>query len=60
MLIIPVKDGNLDRALKAFKFKTRRTKLVEQLRANQAFEKPSTKKRLQKKKAIYRQSKNTE
>jgi small subunit ribosomal protein S21 len=60
MLIIEVKDGNLERALKAFKFKARRTKLIETLRGLEYFEKPSVKKRLQKQKAIYHQSKEKE
>ena len=42
MLIIPIKDGeNIDRALKRFKRKFDRTGTMRQLRARQAFSKPS-------------------
>jgi small subunit ribosomal protein S21 len=57
MLIIPVKDGGIDKALKIFKVKVKKTKLVEKLKGLVYFEKPSVKKRLNKKKAIYIQSK---
>jgi small subunit ribosomal protein S21 len=57
MLIIPVKDGeNIDRALKRFKRKFDRTGTMRQLRARQAFSKPSVKKRAQMQKAQYIQS----
>jgi small subunit ribosomal protein S21 len=42
MLIIPIKDGeNIDRALKRYKRKFDKTGTVRQLRARQAFIKPS-------------------
>ena len=42
MLIIPIKDGeNIDRALKRYKRKFDKTGTVRQLRARQAFTKPS-------------------
>jgi small subunit ribosomal protein S21 len=54
MLIIPVKDGeNIDRALKRFKRKFDRTGTMRQLRARQAFTKPSVKRRAQIQKAEY-------
>lgn len=54
MLIIPVKDGeNIDRALKRFKRKFDRTGTMRQLRARQAFVKPSVQKRAQMQKAQY-------
>lgn len=54
MLIIPVKDGeNIDRALKRYKRKFDRTGRMRQLRARQAFVKPSVAKRAQKGKAEY-------
>jgi len=54
MLLIKIKKGeNIDVALKRLKFKFKKTKVVEKLRANSAFEKPSEKKRKTKKKAIY-------
>lgn len=55
MIIIPVKEGeNIDRALKKFKKKFERTKVLKQLRARKHFTKPSIKKREMKIKAIYR------
>ncbi len=57
MLIIPVKDGeNIDRALKRFKRKFDRTGTMRQLRARQAFMKPSVKNRAQMQKAQYIQN----
>ncbi|MFC7356923.1 30S ribosomal protein S21 [Jejudonia soesokkakensis] len=54
MLIIPVKDGeNIDRALKRFKRKFDRTGTMRQLRARQAFTKPSVARRAQIQKAQY-------
>ena len=46
MLIIPVKEGeNIDRALKRFKRKFDKTGAMKNLRARQAFIKPSVKNR---------------
>jgi small subunit ribosomal protein S21 len=57
MLIIPVKDGeNIDRALKRFKRKFDRTGTMRQLRARQAFTKPSVVRRAQIQKAQYIQN----
>ncbi|QNJ98257.1 30S ribosomal protein S21 [Constantimarinum furrinae] len=57
MLIIPVKDGeNIDRALKRFKRKFDRTGTMRQLRARQAFSKPSVVRRAQIQKAQYIQN----
>ena len=54
MLIIPIKDGeNIDRALKRYKRKFDKTGVVRQLRARQAFSKPSVTKRAQIQKAQY-------
>lgn len=54
MLIIPIKDGeNIDRALKRYKRKFDKTKVVRELRARQAFTKPSVTKRAQVQKAQY-------
>lgn len=54
MLIVPVKEGeNIERALKKFKKKYERTGTVKQLRARQAFSKPSVVRREEIKKAIY-------
>ena len=54
MLIIPIKDGeNIDRALKRYKRKFDKTGTVRQLRARQAFVKPSVSRRMQVQKAAY-------
>ena len=54
MLITKVKPGeNIERALKRFKRKFNETKMIRQLREREQFIKPSTKKRQQKKKAVY-------
>ena len=56
MIIINVKDGeNIDRALKRYKQKHRRTNLVKQLRARQYFEKPSVTRRKEILKAVYKE-----
>jgi small subunit ribosomal protein S21 len=52
MLIIDVKDGNIERALKSYKNKVKSVKQIEQLRDRKEFEKPSVTKRIQKQKAI--------
>jgi small subunit ribosomal protein S21 len=54
MLIIPIKDGeNIDRALKRYKRKFDKTGTVRQLRARQAFIKPSVVNRAKLQKASY-------
>ena len=54
MLIIPIKEGeNIDRALKRFKRKFDRTGTMRQLRARQAFLKPSVVRRKEVQKAQY-------
>ena len=52
MLIVDVKDGNIERALKAYKNKVKSVKQIEQLRDRKEFEKPSVTKRINKQKAI--------
>lgn len=52
MLIIDVKDGNIERALKSYKNKVKSVKQIEQLRDRKEFEKPSVTKRINKQKAI--------
>jgi small subunit ribosomal protein S21 len=60
MLIIPIKDGeNIDRALKRFKRKFDRTKVMRTLRDKKQFTKPSVSNRKQKIKAAYIQRKRT-
>src|SRR6187399_529102 len=57
MLIIPIKDGeNIDRALKRYKRKFDKTGTVRQLRARQAFIKPSVTNRIKIQKAAYIQN----
>ncbi|MBK5210008.1 MAG: 30S ribosomal protein S21 [Flavobacteriaceae bacterium] len=54
MLIIQVKEGeNIDRALKRYKQKTRRTKLINNLRDQKQFTKKSVKNRMKLAKAVY-------
>lgn len=54
MLIILVKDGeNIDKALKRYKRKFDKTGTVRQLRARQAFTKPSVANRMKIQKAAY-------
>jgi small subunit ribosomal protein S21 len=55
MIIIPIKDNEpIDKALKKFKKKFEKTGVVKELRARQAFEKPSITRRTEVKKARYR------
>ena len=54
------KYRNLEHALKVFKKKIRDTKIMDQLRKGKAFEKPSSKKRKKKIKAIYIDKKRRE
>lgn len=57
MIIIPVKEGeNIDRALKKFKRKFEKTGVVKELRARQAFKKPSVVKREQLIRAAYKET----
>jgi small subunit ribosomal protein S21 len=54
MIIIPVKEGeNIERALKKFKRKFEKTGVVKELRARQAFTKPSVKRRHEMLRAAY-------
>lgn len=56
MLIIDSKDcENIDKALKKYKKKFEKAKVLLQLRARQSFTKPSVKRRGQKLKAVYKQ-----
>jgi small subunit ribosomal protein S21 len=52
MLIVDVKDGNIERALKVYKNKVKSVKQIEQLRDRKEFEKTSITKRIEKQKAI--------
>ena len=54
MIVVPIKDGeNIERALKKFKRKFERTGAIKQLRARQAYKKPTEVRREVRKKAIY-------
>ena len=57
MLIIPVKKGNITRALKQFKWKFRDTQTMKELRERQYFTKPSLKRRREMDEAIRRSKK---
>ena len=52
MLRVPVKKGNLNKALKIFKKKFRDTKVLKELRERQYYTKRSLKRRVEKDKAI--------
>lgn len=59
MIIVPVnKERGIESALKNFKFKIQRTKLVNELRERREFQKPSNTRRNEVKKAIYKHKKN--
>ena len=54
MIIVQVKEGeNIEKALKNFKRKYEKTGVVKELRARQAFEKPSVTNRKKMMKAVY-------
>lgn len=54
MIIVQVKENeNIEKALKKFKRKFERTGVIKELRARQAFEKPSVANRKKMIKAIY-------
>jgi len=54
MIIVPVKEGeNIDRALKKFKRKFEKTGVMRELRARQAYVKPSVRRREEIKRAKY-------
>ena len=52
MLIVKVVRGNLNKALKNFKSKFKKSGLLKELRENQYYEKKSRKNRIKKDKAI--------
>ena len=49
------KKNPFPKALKQFRVKWKKTRVLKELRERQAFMKPSEKKRLQKQKAVYKQ-----
>jgi small subunit ribosomal protein S21 len=60
MLIIDSKDcENIDKALKKYKKKFEKSRILMQLRERQSFTKPSVKRRTEVLKAVYRQNLET-
>ena len=55
MLKIPVVKGNINRALKLFKRKFKKTGILKEVRERKNYTKPSTKRRKQIEKAILKQ-----
>jgi small subunit ribosomal protein S21 len=56
MLIVDVKSGeSIDQALKRYKRKFQRSKMIYELRNRREFAKPSVRKRNEKLKAVYRE-----
>ena len=55
MLKIPVVKGNINKALKQFKIKFKKTGVLKELRERQKFTKKSRKRRLMRDKAIHKQ-----
>jgi len=52
MLIVSVKNGNIEWAIKEYKKKVQSTTQIEELRERKNFTKPSIRKRLQKEETI--------
>ena len=52
MLVVSVKGGNIEWALKDYKRKVQSTKQIEELRDRKNFTKPSKRKRLQREETI--------
>ncbi len=61
MIVVNVKENeSIDKALKRFKKKFERTKVLREVRSRAYFEKPSVSKRNQSIKALYRQRKQAD
>tara|TARA_R110001592_G_scaffold104103_5_gene293044 strand:- start:2155 stop:2343 length:189 start_codon:yes stop_codon:yes gene_type:complete len=60
MLIIKIKKGNIERALKEYKGKVIRTRQMRLLNEKKEFEKPSSRRRKEKIKGKYKQQKRRE
>ena len=54
MLVVPVIKGNVEKALKQFKRKFKQTGILKEIRKNKHNIKKSTKRKLEKEKAILR------
>ncbi len=60
MIKVNVRNGNIEGALKTLKRKVRNTKQTQAQRDNKEYTKPSTERRAEKKKAIYKEQKRVE
>ena len=60
MLIIPVVKGNINKALKQYKIKFKKTGVLNELRERKHYTKPSLKRKLQKDEAIRKLKKQQE
>ena len=55
MLRIPIEKGNINKALKAFKIRFKKTGILKEIRERKQYTKKSTKRKLQKEKSIRNQ-----
>ena len=60
MLIVPVVKDNIDRAIKAFRYKLKRTQVIKKLREKRYYIKKNQKRRNEMEKAIDRERWNLE
>jgi small subunit ribosomal protein S21 len=60
MLKIEVKKGNIERALKDYKSKVIKTRQMRDINDKVEYEKPSVRKRKEKKKGVYKEKKRRE
>ena len=60
MIIIPVHKNNIDRAVKAFRYKLKRTQVIKKIRENRYHIKKNEKRRNEIEKAIDREKWNLE
>jgi ribosomal protein S21 len=60
MIIVEVKKGNIERALKEYKGKVIKTRQMSELNNRKEFEKESVRKRREKQKGVYKNKKRRE
>jgi ribosomal protein S21 len=60
MIIVDVKKGNIERALKEYKGKVIKTRQMSELNNRKEFEKESVRKRREKQKGVYKNKKRRE
>lgn len=60
MIIVEVKKGNIERALKEYKGKVIKTRQMSELNDRKEFEKESVRKRREKQKGVYKEKKRRE